>query len=146
MRPALRIALGTGALVATGLWTLLALGSWWLLQTGAAALEAQPAAASLQALTAWTERPWARLWLDPQEAEALRDGVHWLLGLGGGPAHWLSAALAWLGVALVLLWAGGLLLGALLLLGTWQLARWARARWQPAAGGPWAYRRGAEPL
>lgn len=133
MKPAHRVAWTAGIAVIAGLWTAAALGAWGLLQVGASALEAQSAAATVQAVAAWLERPWVRHWFDPQEADALRDGVDWLLGLGGGPAAWLGWVLALLGAALVLVWAGGLLLGAALLLAARLVARQALA-WR--RGGP----------
>lgn len=143
MNQPLRMAALAGTAVLAGLWTLAAAGAWWLLQAGGLALEAQPTAVSLQAVMAWTERPWVRYWLDPQEAAALRDGVDWLLGLGGGPQVWLGSALTVLGVALVLVWAGGLLLGAVGLWAGWLLARQASAWWRSGARGPWSVRQGA---
>lgn len=113
MSRALRIALGASAAAAALLWTLGVLGCWWLLQAGAALLEGHSPAAVLQAFTAWSERPWVRYWLDPYAAEALRDGLDWLLSLGQGAAAWTGPVLAWLGVVLLVVWAGGLLLGAL---------------------------------
>lgn len=143
MKPALRLAALACIVVLASLWTLTAVGAWWLLQAGAAALQAQPTADSLQAVMAWTERPWVRYWLEPHEAEALRDGLAWLLGLGGGPAVWLGSALTLLGVTLVLVWAGGLLFGALVLWAAWHLARRAFAWWRSGARAPWATPQGA---
>jgi len=140
MKRALRIASATGVVVLVGLWTLAALGAWWLLQAGASALEGQSAAATLQAVTAWTERPWVRQWLDPDEAAALLDGIDWLLGLGGGPGAWVAWALTLIGAAVILVWAGGLVIGVLGLMLAWFVLRrvvaWWRAgpRW-PAAWG-----------
>ncbi|MCU0965311.1 MAG: hypothetical protein MUF08_09700 [Burkholderiaceae bacterium] len=142
MKQTLRIAALGGIVVLTSLWTLAAVGAWWLLQAGASALEAQPTAVSLQAVMAWTERPWVRYWLDPHEADAFRDVVTWLLSLGGGPAVWLGSALTLLGVALVLVWAGGLLLGAVGLWAAWLVMRQASAWWRSGARGPWAMRQG----
>jgi hypothetical protein len=143
MKRALRVTLAAGTVVLAGLWTLAALGTWWLLQAAAAALEGQPTAVSLQAVTSWAERPWVRFWLDPHEANALRDGVDWLLGLGGGPSVWVGSALTLLGVALILVWAGGLLLGALGLLAAWLVTRKALAWWRSADRRPWALRQSA---
>ncbi len=140
MKNGLRIALVAGTVVLAGLWTLAALGAWWLIQAGGTALEAQPVAVSVQAVMAWTERPWARYWLDPHEVDALRDGVSWILELGGGPTAWLGSTLTLLGVALVLVWAGGLLLGVIGLLVAWLVTRWALALWRSGAGRPWASR------
>jgi hypothetical protein len=137
MKHALRIALAAGTAVLAIMWTLAALGTWWLLQAGAFALEAQPTAVSLQAVMAWTERPWVRYWLDPHEAEALRDGVGWLLGLDGGPAAWLGSALTMLGAALLLVWAGGLLFGAAGLLAAWVVTRWTLALWHSGSRRRW---------
>ena len=72
MNKTLRVAGIAGIVVLAGLWTLAAVGTWWLLQAGASALEAQPMAVSLQAVMAWTERPWVRYWLEPGAADALR--------------------------------------------------------------------------
>lgn len=143
MKRALSMVLVVGAGLLASLWTLAALGAWLLLQAGATALDAQPIAVTLQAVMAWTERPWVRYWLDRHEAEALLDGVGWLLGLGGGPAVWLGSALALLGVALVLVWAGGLLLGAVGLLVAGLITRRAIAWWQSGPGGRWAFRQRA---
>ena len=140
MKQTLRLAVIASIVVLASLWTLAAVGTWWLLQAGASALEAQPAAVSLQAVMAWTERPWVRHWLDAHEIDALRDGVTWLLGLGGGPAVWMGSALALLGIALVLVWAGGLLLGMAALAATWFVASRAVAWWRSGARGPWAAR------
>ena len=142
MKRAVRMAAVAGIVVLASLWTLTAAGAWWLLQAGAAALEAQPTAVSLQAVMAWTERPWVRLWLEPHEIDALRDGFTWVLGLGGGPAAWLGSALTLLGIALLLVWAGGLLLGLASLVAVWLVARRALAWWLHRAHGPWAMQRG----
>lgn len=136
MKRTMRITALTGMVILAGLWTLTAAGAGWLLQAGASALEAQPTAVSLQALMAWTERPWVRYWLDPHEADALRDGVDWLLGIGGGPAVWLGSALTLLGVALVLVWAGGLLLGAVGLWAAWLVMSQASAWWRSGTSAP----------
>lgn len=129
MRRALRAALIASTVVLASLWTLAAVGAWWLLQAGASAMDAQPAAVTLQAVDAWTERPWVRHWLDPDQAAALRDGVAWLLDLGGGPAAWLASAVALATVALILVWAGGLLLAAVGVLASWLAIRWVIGRW-----------------
>ena len=84
MKRAVRMAASPASCVLAGLWTLTAVGAWWLLQAGASALEAQPMAVSLQAVMAWTERPWVRYWLEPGAADALRDGV--------SPGCWAWAA------------------------------------------------------
>lgn len=127
------------------LWTLGALGLWWLLQAGATALASQPPELSLQALSAWTERPWVRYWLDPLAAEALLDAAHWLLGLGGGPAAWLGSALALLAFTLVLVWAGGLLLAAALAWATLALARAALRWWRSDRAWHWPGRQATGP-
>lgn len=137
MKRTLRIVALTGMVVLAGLWTLTAAGAWWLLQAGASAVEVQPTAVSLQAAMAWMERPWVRYWLDPHEADALRDGIDWLLGICGGPATWLGSALTLLGVALALVWAGGLLLGALGLWAAWLVMRQASEWWRSRGRGPW---------
>jgi hypothetical protein len=140
MRLALRIALVGGGGMLVGLWTLAAVGAWWLLQAGAAAFEAHPTAISPQAVAAWTERPWVRYWLNPLEAEAVRDAVDWLLSMGGGPTVWLDSALMLLGATLIIVWAGGLLFGAAGLLAAWIVARWALAWWRSGPRMPWASR------
>lgn len=142
MKRAVRMAAVAGIVVLASLWTLTAAGAWWLLQAGATALEAQPTSVSLQAVMAWTERPWVRHWLEPHEIDALRDGFDWLQGLGGGPGAWLGSALTLLGIALFLVWAGGLLLGVASLLAAWLVARRAFAWWQHRARGPWAMQPG----
>lgn len=75
-----------------------------------------------------------RHWLDPDEAAALRDGVDWLLGLGGGPAAWLGTALWLLAAVAVVVWASGLLLAALGGAGAVMLVR-ALARARRASSG-----------
>ncbi len=138
MSRTLRQTLMAAAVVAAALWTLAAFGAWWLLQAAAGALEAGSTATAMQAVTDWTERPWVRHWLDPDEALALRDGVDWLLGLGGGPAVWLGTALALLTAAVVMFWAGGLVLA---LLAAWAVfALWRRLAgwWRDSARRPWA--------
>ena len=140
MTRTLRLAVIASIVVLAGLWTLAAVGAGWLLQAGASALEAQPADVSLQAVMAWTERPWVRHGLDPHEIDALRDGVTWLLGVGGGPAVWMGSALVLLGIALVLVWAGGLLLGLAALAATCFVASRAVAWWRSGARGPWSAR------
>jgi hypothetical protein len=142
MKRALRIASATGAVVLVGLWTLVAVGAWWLLQAGASALDGQSAAATMQAVTAWTERPWVRQWLDPDEAAALLDGIDWLLGLGGGPSAWLAWALTLVGAALILVWGGGLLIGVLGLMLAWFVARRVVAWWRAGPRWPVAWRQG----
>jgi hypothetical protein len=122
------------------LWTLAAVGTWWLLQAGAHTLEAQPAGVAQQAVIGWTERPWVRYWLAPDEVEALRDGLDWLFGLGGGPAAWLGSTLTLLGAALLLVWAGGLLLGAAGILIAWVVTRRALAWWGSRSRANWASR------
>ena len=141
MKPTLGFVLISGGVALAGLWTLGALGLWWLLHSGATALASQPPELSLQALSAWTERPWVRYWLDPLAAEALLDAGHWLLGLGGGPAAWLGSALALLAFVLLLVWAGGLLLAAAaawaaLALGRAALGWWRSDRIWPSSGRP----------
>ena len=136
MSRALRATLIAGLVVVASLWTAAALGAWWLVQAGASALEGQQPAVILQAVTGWTERPWARYWLDPHEVDALRDALAWLLDLGGGPAVWLGSAGVALGVALVLVWAGGLLLGVVALLAVWLLAHRVLTWWRSAARRP----------
>lgn len=143
MSRTLRLAALAGLGVLASLWTLAAVGAWWLLQAGATALDVQPAAVTLQAVMSWTERPWVRYWLDPHEADALHDGVAWLLDVGGGPAVWLGSALTFLGVSLILLWAGGLLLGVAALLAACLVMRRALAWWRSGARGPWGLRQGA---
>lgn len=139
MTRALRLTLAAGAATIAALWTLAAVGAGWMLLAGASALEGGSSAATLQAVAAWTERPWVRHWLDPHEADAVRDGADWLLGLGGGPAAWLGSALTLLGAALVMVWAGGLVLGALVGLAAMMLVqRWVEwwrngPRWPSAA-------------
>ncbi|HEU4458568.1 MAG TPA: hypothetical protein VFR90_05550 [Methylibium sp.] len=133
----MRLALGAGATVAAALWTLAAITAWWLLQAAGAALEGGSSAATVQAVTAWTERPWVQHWLDPDEAVALRDGIDWLLGLGGGPAVWLGSAMTLLGVALVLIWAGGLVLAALLAWGALALGRRLVEGWRSGVRWRW---------
>lgn len=140
MKQTLRLVALGGIVVLASLWTLAAVGAWWLLQAAASALDTQPTAVSLQAVMAWTERPWVRYWLDPQEADAFRDGATWLLNLSGGPAIWLGSALTLLGVALVLVWAGGLLLSAVGLWAAWLITRQTSAWCRSGARGPWAMR------
>lgn len=145
MNRAIRIALGGSTAVLAVLWTFAAMSAWWLLQAGSLALEAQPIAVSLQAVMAWTERPWVRYWLDPQESEALRDAVSWLFGLGGGPEAWLGSALTLLGAALLLVWAGGLLLGTAGILVAWLVTRRALAWWRSGSRAQWEFRPSAAP-
>lgn len=133
----LRLALAAGGALAVALWTLAALAAWWLLQAAAGALDAGSTAAAMQAVTAWTERPWVRHWLDPDEAAALRDGIDWLMHLGGGPAAWLGTAMALLAAALLIGWAGGLVLAALAVWATLALLRRGGAWWREARGKPW---------
>ena len=140
MRPALRLTLTAAAAVAAALWTLAALGVWWLLQATAGALEGGSPAAAMQAVTAWTERPWVQHWLDAGEAEALRDGVDWLLGLGGGPVVWLGSVLAFLGAVLVIAWAGGIVLAVLAGWAAIALLRRLAGWWRSGAGWPWPAR------
>jgi len=113
MSRALKLSLAAGAACAVSLWTLAALGTWWLLQVAAGALDGASPTAALQTIGAWADRPWVRHWLDPQETAALLDGADWLLGSAGGPSSWLGTLMAWLGAALVVAWAGGLVLAAL---------------------------------
>ncbi|HRH89070.1 MAG TPA: hypothetical protein PLO41_19655 [Rubrivivax sp.] len=140
MSRTLKVLLLAAGGVAVALWTLAALGAGWLLQAAAGALDGGSSAAAMQAVTVWTERPWVRHWLDPDEAAVLLDAVDWLLGLGGGPHAWLGTALVVLGAALVMVWAGGLvlaLLAALLAVALLRrLAAWLRdgVRW------PWVSR------
>lgn len=138
MSPSLRRLAIAGAITAATLWTLAAFGTWWLLQAALGTLEQGSAASVNQAIAAWTDRPWVQHWLDPHDAAALRDGVEWLLGLGGGPAAWLGMALVVLSVVVVATWVGGLVLGAL---GVWivaaalgRLAGW----WSAGAAWPWS--------
>jgi hypothetical protein len=138
MTRAVRVAAVTSVVVLAGLWTLAAAGAWWLLQAGVSSLEAQPTAASVQAVMAWTERPWVRYWLDPHEAAALRDGVDWLLGLGGSSSVGLGSALTLMGIVLALVWAGGLLLGAVGLWAAWVVTRRVSAWWRSEARGSFA--------
>lgn len=126
----LRLTLAAGGALALALWTLAAVAAWWLLQAAAGALDAGSTAAAMQAVTAWTERPWVRHWLDPEEAAALRDGLDWLMSLGGGPASWLGTAMVVLAAALLIGWAGGVVLALLAVWATVALLRRAGAWWQ----------------
>lgn len=136
MSRGLRITLAAGAGLAVALWTLAALAAWWLVQAAAGALDAGSAAAAMQAVDGWTARPWVQHWLDPDEAAALRDGIDWLLGLGGGPAAWLGTATALLAAALLIGWAGGLVLAALVAWALLSLLRRAATAW-PQGRSAW---------
>lgn len=135
MSRALRFTMVAGGLLAAALWTLTALAFWWLLQAAAGALDAGSSAAAMQVLTDWTTRPWVQRWLDVDEAAALRDAADWLLGLGGGPAAWLGTAMALLAAALLVGWAGGLVLAALAAWAAVALLRQAHACWQGRRAG-----------
>lgn len=137
MSRSLRYLLGAVAVGAVVLWTLAALVAWWVIQSAAGALDGATPAAAMQAAAAWAERPWVRAWLDPHEVQALLDGVAWLTGLGGGPAAWLSTALAVLAVVLVVSWAGGIVLALLAGIVTLLIARRASAWWGRGAPLPW---------
>lgn len=136
MNRTLRNTLVCGAVLAASMWTLAAFGAWWLLQAAAGALDGGSTASVMQAFNVWTDRTWVRHWLDPQDIDALRDGLDWLLSLGGGPAAWLGTALTLLTVALVVFWAGGLVLAALgvlaVVVATRRIAAWQRQ------GAPWS--------
>lgn len=140
MKRALRLTLAAGAAAAVAMWTLAAVAVWWLLQAAAGALEGGSPAAAMQAVTAWTERPWVQHWLDRHEAEALLDGVDWLLGLGGGPVVWLGTVLAFLGAALVIAWGGGIVLAVLAGWAVIALLRRLGNWWRDRAAWPWAPR------
>ncbi|MBE2243518.1 MAG: hypothetical protein IAE86_12230 [Burkholderiaceae bacterium] len=140
MSRTLKVLLLAAGGVAVALWTLAALGAGWLLQAGAGALDGGSSAAAMQAVTAWTERPWVRHWLDPDEAAVLLDAVDWLLGLGGGPQAWLGTALLVLGTALVMVWAGGLVLALLAAVLVLALLRRLAAWWRGGARWPWRSR------
>jgi len=140
MSRALKLSLAAGAACAVALWTLAALGTWWLLQAAAGALDGASPTAALQTIGAWADRPWVRHWLDPQETAALLDGADWLLGLAGGPSPWLATVLAWLGAALVVAWAGGLMLAALTAWGTRALIRRLGLAWREGVLWPWTSR------
>ena len=137
MSRALNLTLAAGAACALTLWTLAALGAWWLLQAAAGALDGASPATALQTLGAWADRPWVRHWLDPQETAALLDGADWLLGLAGGPSAWLATVLAWFGAALVVAWAGGLVLAALTAWATHALVRRLGLAWREGVRWPW---------
>ncbi len=140
MSRALKQTLAAGAVLAVSAWTLAAVGAWWLLQATAGALEGGSTATAMQAVTAWTDRPWVRHWLDPQETEALRDGIDWLFGLGGGPLAWAGTALTLLTIALVVFWAGGLVLAVLAVWASVALLRRSATWWRQGAPGPWTSR------
>ncbi len=140
MSRALRLTLAAGAACAVALWTLAALAAWWLLQAAAGALDGTSPAAALQTIGAWTDRPWVRHWLDPQDAAALRDGADWLLGLAGGPATWLGTVLVWLGAALLAAWAGGLVLATLAAWALRALVRRLVLAWREGVLWPWTSR------
>lgn len=133
-----------GAVVGTALWTLTAVGAWWLLQAAAGSLEGGSTAATMQAVTAWSERPWVRHWLDPQDVEMLRDGIDWLVHLGGGPGQWVGTALTWLAAALVMVWAGGLVLALVVAGLAFALMRRTGSWWRHGARGPWSRQHATE--
>ena len=140
MSRTLKLLLLTTGGIAAALWTLFALGAWWLLQAGAGALEGGSPAAVMQAVAAWAERPWVRYWLDADEAAVLLDTVDWLLGLGGGPTAWLGTALVVVGVALIMAWAGGLVLALLAACVAVALLRRLTRWWRGGARWPWQAR------